>query len=293
MVSSLKKIILKIYNLYSSNNLAESAAGLSYYMIFSIFPFSMVVYATLSLISFDTNEIESLFKILIPNEISKLIESFFTHLDKSGGISFLVLGIVLTIYTLTRYVKAYESRLNKIYGIKSRNTFKSWCIALIFSQLLLIAFYATVFVIIVGENFLEFLSAYVMLKSMFVKLYLFLRFFICAAIVFFTLLSLYYIIPTVKQKLKDILPGTTCVLIMWVILTLSFSYYMNNFSNYSVIYGTVGAFMILLLWLYFTNIILLSGAIINNHFFKKRTKQIDTNNIKYTKFDINSKERQN
>ena len=293
MVSSLKKIILKIYNLYSSNNLAESAAGLSYYMIFSIFPFSMVVYATLSLISFDTNEIESLFKILIPNEISKLIESFFTHLDKSGGISFLVLGIVLTIYTLTRYVKAYESRLNKIYGIKSRNTIKSWCIALIFSQLLLIAFYATVFVIIVGENFLEFLSDYVVLKSMFVKLYLFLRFFICAAIVFFTLLLLYYIIPTVKQKLKDILPGTTCVLIMWVILTLSFSYYMNNFSNYSVIYGTVGAFMILLLWLYFTNIILLSGAIINNHFFKKRTKQIDTNNIKYTKFDINSKERQN
>lgn len=284
-----KIIIKKAVNIFTENNISESSAGLCYYMIFSFFPFSMVVYATVSLVSIETSELENFFKTLIPEEISRLISGFFTHIDTQNGISFLIFGIFVTIYSLTRYVKALESKIRIIYKSKPQNTFKSWCLALITSQLLLIAFYVTVFVIIVGENLLEHISMYFILSKPLIRLYLILRFFVCAAVVFLALLFLYYIMPASKQKIKDILPGTTCVMVVWIAISYGFSYYMNNFSNYSVIYGTVGAFMILLLWLYFTNMILLAGAIINYNTHNKRA--LESTNIQYKYFEINKKER--
>ncbi len=277
----------RVYRIYKTNNLAESAAGLSYYMVFSFFPFLMVVYATLSLFRFNSNDLENLIKVIIPSEISLLLQNFFIHLEKQSGVSFLIIGIILTIYTMTRYVKVFEGRIHAIYGSKERSGFKSWCLALLFSQLLLIAFYVTVFVIVMGENILNYISEYFYINKVFSELYLFFRFFICAAIVFFVILLLYYIMPAVKQKLRDVLPGASAVLLFWVLTSVFFSFYMNNISNYSLIYDSIGAFMMLLLWLYFTNLILLSGVLINGFFYKKRLEKsaLETKNLKFKKFN--------
>ena len=65
------------------------------------------------------------------------------------------------------------------------------------------------------------------------------------------------------QPIKKLLPGIIAALVSWMIVSIGFSFYVENFANYSVIYGTLGTVIVLLMWLYITAIILIMGAELN------------------------------
>jgi len=75
--------------------------------------------------------------------------------------------------------------------------------------------------------------------------------------------TIYYYAPDVEQKQKWITPGSVVAIPSWICSSLGFSYYINNFSTYDVTYGTLGAVIILLLWLYISGLVVLVGAVIN------------------------------
>ncbi|WP_288157567.1 YihY/virulence factor BrkB family protein, partial [Faecalibaculum rodentium] len=89
------------------------------------------------------------------------------------------------------------------------------------------------------------------------------RFLIAAAIMTIALIILYRCSIPTRVPFKTLLPGIVFSIIAWVISSIAFSFYVENFGDYSVIYGTLGAFVILLLWLYLTGLIFLAGSEIN------------------------------
>jgi len=68
----------------------------------------------------------------------------------------------------------------------------------------------------------------------------------------------------VRQKIRDTIAGTMFSMFSWIVISACFSYYMNNIARYSFLYGSIGAFIILLLWFYLSNTILLTGCAINS-----------------------------
>ena len=83
----------------------------------------------------------------------------------------------------------------------------------------------------------------------------------------------YYILPDLKGKesfkRKSALPGTVFFTTLWLVGSWGFSVYVNNFSTYNMLYGAIGAFFILMVWLYFTSIILLIGGEINSRVYNR------------------------
>jgi membrane protein len=74
----------------------------------------------------------------------------------------------------------------------------------------------------------------------------------------------YYLTPDVKQNWKWISPGAVIAIPCWIVMSLLFSYYINNFGSYNKTYGSIGAVIVLLLWLYLSGFIVLFGAVLNS-----------------------------
>ena len=99
----------------------------------------------------------------------------------------------------------------------------------------------------------------------------------------------YYILPHLRGndsfKRKSALPGTLFFCIFWLIGSWGFSIYVNNLGTYNLVYGTIGAFAVLMVWLYYTSVLLLIGGDLNSQVYNKMKRkaveiQQDINNLK-------------
>lgn len=285
----------ELLGIYFNNHIDEEAAVLSYYLLFSFFPASMVIYATLAMIKIDITWFDSFFTNLMPEQVSSIIDQLFRHLAEQENITYLIIGVGLTLSTMARYMKSLETKIRNMYQSKpKRNFFAQWGVSLFFSLLVICAFYITLFLLMTGENLFDFIGNYIHISQIFVRLWLFLRFIIIGACVFLVLFLIYCVLPGVRQKIGDIIPGTFFSMISWLVISAIFSYYMDNFARYSVLYGSIGAFIILLLWFYLSNTLLLLGGAINSVRYraKHHTNNMDEETIKYKKSKILHKEKE-
>ena len=96
-----------------------------------------------------------------------------------------------------------------------------------------------------------------------IRLWGWLRFLILAGIIFLVLCMLYRMAPKGHLSFRCIFPGALLSTLSWLVISMLFSFYVDNIRNYSLIYGSLGAIMVLMLWLYFTSVLLLFGAEFN------------------------------
>ena len=242
---------------------------MAYFLIFAFFPLLMVIHASFSMAISGFDIENTFFYSLLPNIIEDLLDSYIEHINANSNLSFLFLGIVLTVYTLTRFMKSMKRTVRKIYCSESyKNPLTEMLITVILSLLLIAAFFGSLVLLILGGQILIFLKKHFAsinitgLKSLS-------RFLFTSAIIFSVVLAIYKIIPNVNHRLRCIVPGTLFTSASWVLVSGIFSFYMNNFSNYSVIYGSIGAFIILLIWIYMSCLILLIGSCINAVIYNK------------------------
>ena len=170
------------------------------------------------------------------------------------------LGIILTLYSLTRYIRYYRQSIGKIYE-RSRDMtfFYDWIISFLFSIGMLLVFYLAVFSVFVTDSVLSALGLSFFTGSV----WYILRFFILALFAFFVICSLHFAECGNGDSFFYFAPGALCSVGFWMIISAIFSYYVGEFANYSIVYGSIGNVIMLLLWLNLTNNILLMSGVVN------------------------------
>lgn len=242
---------------------------MAYFLIFAFFPLLMVIHASFSMAIRGFDIEETFFYSLLPDVIEDLLDSYIEHISANSNLSFLFLGIILTIYTLTRFMKSIKRTVRRIYGsVSYKNPLTEIGISVTFSILLIGVFFVSIIILILGGQILDFIEFHFDDINL-VRIKTLSRFLFTSAIIFSVVLLLYYWIPNVYHKARHFIPGTLFSSASWVLVSGVFSFYMNNFSNYSVIYGSIGAFIMLLLWIYMSCLILLIGACINASLYHK------------------------
>ena len=101
------------------------------------------------------------------------------------------------------------------------------------------------------------------LDEIFVSLWMWLRLPVALVLLMLTVSTVYWAIPNVNNPYRLITPGAVLSVTVWVLASLGFSFYLANFTNYSVIYGSLGAAFALLLYFYISAAVLLMGAEVN------------------------------
>ncbi len=251
------------------DHVLESAATLSYYFLFSVFPLTILISASFSTLNISQNGLQSL-NNFIPNHILRILESYLEEISQGNTASLILVGIALTLYSMGKVIQTMKRKFRLAYGVRPKLPFLSeWFVSLIFVLLVMLSFYAMLIVIVAGNYLFRGIVYLLPFLSDTLPTFQALRLLGVAAYLFFVLLGLYYVLPGIRQKVKMVLPGTAFALSAWVLLSYLFSYFVENFSNFTSLYGSLGAIIALLTWLYFINLILLGGAYINAYLYRK------------------------
>lgn len=259
--------------IFFKNNLLSNAAEMAYYLVFAFFPLLMVVHASFSMVIRNFDIRQTVFYSILPKMIEELVDTYIEHISSNSNISFMILGVFLTLYTLSSFMKSMKRSVIKVYGFDSKaTTLYDWILSFVFSLLILAAFYLSLIILVLGGYILDIIGTFIGIPDIPVLATL-VRVLFTAFVVFSVVFIIYYNLPGVKQKPVHVLVGSALTASGWIIVTSIFTFYMNHFSRYSIIYGSIGAFIILLLWIYISCIILLSGMVINAVLYKRSERK--------------------
>lgn len=199
-----------------------------------------------------------------------LNEVFF--FSKGGLIA--VLGFCITLFLSTNTLAIVAKGLNRAYKIKETRSFLySRLLALIMVFVNALVLFLSITLIIFGKVIIKFLVTYLGMTEHLANIMLFSRWPIAFLTLFILAYLSYYILPDLSghEKLKrhSALPGSIFFCISWLIGSWVFSIYVNNLHTYNFVYGTIAGFAVMMMWLYYTSILILIGGEINSQLYEK------------------------
>ncbi|GFN34612.1 YihY/virulence factor BrkB family protein [Tepidimicrobium xylanilyticum] len=243
-------------------------AQLTYYLILSIFPFLIFFLNILSYTSITQENLFNGLDILLPQETQKLLQGIINEIAYSSSDTLLSLSFLLTLWTGSLGITAIIKAINKAYNVKKKRPYwRLKAIAIIFTVALALLLIIVLGMLVFGELIGNKIFGLIGATNIFIHLWEKLRIVIplMSMIIIFALL--YKFSPTPEEgihlKIRHTLPGAIFTTIGWVIASMIFSYYVNNFGKYSKTYGSLGGIIVLLIWLYIASIMIVLGGEIN------------------------------
>ena len=278
--SRLKQTVLLLIRNYSQHNVGKNAAALAYYLLFAIFPLLIFASNLLGLLKLDVFSITQTLSNFLPKDIVGLIESYLDYISHTSGHLLLWFSLVFSIWFPMRAVKGLMDDVRLAHHLsKPPNSLKYRLRQLIYTVVFLVVIILTLALSTLGEHVLGYIGRLLpentpRISGFIPDFWQYLRFIPMALLMFAALGALYALSMDKRPPIKQILPGIIAALISWMIVSIGFSFYVENFAHYSLIYGTMGAMIVLLMWLYMTALVLILGAEFNAALTKIRSMSI-------------------
>jgi membrane protein len=263
----LKAFGKRLYEEYENDAVADSAAALSYYFVFALFPFLFFLTTLAAFVPYVRHSVDTILvraHAILPEQAVGLVETHLRGLVEKPRPRLLGLGLLATLYSASRGVDALRKTLNLAYDVKeSRKWWKTEAVAFGMTIGGAILMLIAVAALTAGGAAGFWLAEKVGFAKVYVFVWSWLRWPITAVVIMFAAALAYYVLPDVKQKFKFITPGSVIGTIVWLVATWGFSVYVANFGNYNVTYGSIGGVIVLLTWFYITGFIFLMGGEMN------------------------------
>ena len=249
---------------YVRHNVAVQSAALAFYLLFTIFPFLIFTSALLGLLNLDIAGILQALGTFLPEEVLELVEMYLTYVAANPSPRLMVFGLVFSVYFPMRAANSLMDSVRTAYRLGApRAALGQWLKVLLYTVTLIVTIALTLTLMTFGERALWYAVAHFRLPEFVAELWVTLRFPTAGAVAFFALFSLYALAQDSPQPLRNLWPGTLFSLAAWMLLSGLYSYYANHFSHYSLLYGSIGAIIVVLIWLNLTALTLILGAEVN------------------------------
>ena len=284
---SLYSVIIFFIEEFLTGSLVNKASSLAYSFMLALFPATIFLFTLIPYIPIHNfqNELLRLVAIILPNDsATKFFDTNVVDIIKNQNGKLLSFGFLSALIFATNGVNNLMRAFNRSSLVmETRTWLKRRWIALILTLVISISLLIAIVIMIAGQSFISFIQSH-FYKNMHFWFYIFafVRWIIIVAIFFVTVSILYRYGPAHKQRWKFFNPGSILATCLAVLTSLGFTYYINHFSSYNKIYGSIGTLIIVMLWLYLNSLIILIGFELNaNIDFAKR-------NIKVVKPNFNS-----
>lgn len=256
----MKELILRIKTV----DVSGLGAELSYFFLLSMFPMLIFLFTLLPYLNLDQAQVMLFIRDYAPAEVAKMIGDILSQVlaNKNGGL--LSVGILATLWSASKGMNALTKALNRSYFQEdSRSFIIQRGMSIVFTIMLVGVVVVALGLPVFGEQIGSFIFSYVGFEDGFNTLWNQLRFILPPILIVVVFTLIYWLVPDIKLRFKTVLPGALFATVGWIITTFGFSFYVSNFGNYSNTYGSIGTIIILMLWLYFSAIILMIGGQIN------------------------------
>jgi membrane protein len=268
------KIWLEIYE----GSVFSRAAELAYYFLLALFP--MLIFLT-SLIGFLPDAQENIFRALasvMPGEAMKLVHDTIHDVVRNRGGGLISFGALGALWAASGGVNAVMNALTVAYDAKEDRSFwKVRLIAIGLTVILAMLIVVGVILIMFGDRFSVWLAARLGLGAAFAVFWGVVDYLLGLSFVFLGLQFIYYFGPNIEQNWRWITHGAVFAVVSLVIASLLLSVYLRYGPSYSATYGSLGAVIVLLLWLYLMGAAVIVGGEINANIRQAADKAIDQN----------------
>lgn len=245
------------------------AAQLAYYLILALFPFILVLVSLLGTFGNPAlaTTVLSYFERVMPTEVFELLNTFLGPIisGESPAPGLLSFGILFTIWSASGAFSAMINALNRAYDVEETRPFwKTKGIAILMTLGLSVLIVSGVALLVLGPSIGSGLAGIFGLSGTFEFVWNIARWPIALSLMVLAVAMMFYFAPDVKQPFRWITPGGLVGVLLWVLASLAFSLYVNNFGSYDQTYGSIGVVIVLLLYLYIASLTILFGATLNS-----------------------------
>jgi membrane protein len=273
---SWKYVARKTLREFSDDQCTDQAAALTYYAVLAVFPALLALFSLLGVVGQAPKAVKAITDIMKPLVSQSTLNTFtpvLQDLARSQGAGLaLILGLAGALWSASGYVGAFGRALNRIYEIDEGRPFWKLRPLMLVITLGAVLLSALVLVmLIVSGPLAQAIGNHIGLGSTAVTIWNIAKWPIIGFVVMMVVALLYYATPNVKQpKFRWISVGAAFAILIWVVASIGFAFYVANFSSYNKTYGSLAGVIVTLLWLWITNLALLLGAEIDSELERGR-----------------------
>ena len=270
---TLKKFVKEMYYRLMYDEISLLSANLSYYFILSLFPMLIVALALTPYFKIDQQFLLEKIHSFAPGDLGDYLFDMISEVLNNKNNTIITVGIVFTLWSASSGIYGIIIAFNNAFRVRDgRIWIVTKFISVVITALFLVGMFVVLALVVFGKQLTYLLFHKFNLDEGFYNLWSVLNYSFPILFIFIVFVFLYIMGPNLKLKAISIIPGEIFSTISWTLVSRLFGYYIDHFSSYIKTYGTIGAFMAFIIWLYITGYILIIGAEINAIFHNYRVE---------------------
>ncbi|MDJ0396463.1 YihY/virulence factor BrkB family protein [Rhodococcus sp. G-MC3] len=264
---------------FSRDQCTDLAAALTYYAVLSLFPALLAVVSLLGVFGQGQATVDGVLQIVGDLGPSSAVDSLRPTIEQlvqapTAGVA-LIIGLLGALWSASGYVGAFGRAMNRMYEVdEGRPIWKLRPVMLLVTVISLVLIAAAAVMLAISGPVAAAVGDAVGLGDTALTVWNIARWPVVLAIVVFAVAVLYYATPNIQQpKFRWISGGALLAIVVWILASAAFGFYVANFSSYNKTYGSLAGAVVFLLWLWITNLALLFGAELDSELERGRQLQ--------------------
>ncbi len=243
------------------------AGAVAFSFMLSLFPAMMIIFSIIPYIPIQAyrDTLMSSLQQILPHNAYQAIYTTIYDIINNQRTGVLSIGIILSLYYTSRGVIGLINSFDKVYpSFRQRNFWMKTLVSFKITIFLFLLLILSVVLIVAGEFVTRYLmnqmgatgsSAYFFLASI--------KWLVIILLFYFSISMIYFYAPAMHRRFRFFSAGSTVATFLSILTSLGFSFFINKFSNYNKLYGSIGTLIVIMLWLYYNSLVLLIGFELN------------------------------
>lgn len=243
----------------------SQSAELAYYILLALFPVLLALANVIPLLPLPTEQILEYVQMTVPEEVGNVILPILKGYLSGGSGGAISLGVIISLWPASKAFSVFQNVLNQVYDTKPRKNFIITRIFSFLTAVLLVTLVGVVaFLFVFGQEILKLVQSVIPIDILgIITAFEQVRWIIAFAVLIMILAFVYYFIPNVKWGIKYALPGAVFATIGFLLISQLFTLYINVAGGASIGTGTIGVFIVLMIWLFLLGNVFIIGGVVN------------------------------
>lgn len=246
------------------HGVSAQSAALAFYLLFTMFPLLIFFSALLGSLHLEQEELLLVLGRFLPAEVHAFVRMYLQYVARNSGARILLFGLFFSLYFPMRATNTLMRAVRTAYRLGApRAPARHILLTMLYTVMLIVTVIAALILLTTGRRLLDWAAVKLGLPVEWALLWRRLRFPVTALLMYFALFALYAMAQDGRRPVRELWPGVVFALAGWMMGSVLYSLYVEYVASYSLLYGPLGAAVVVLIWLYLTAAALIMGAEFN------------------------------
>ncbi len=267
----MKSDIISIAKGFSSrlknDNISAFSAQAAFFMIMSIAPFASLLLTLVKYLPISQSMVLEVIDSVLPDAFTPIVTGIFMEMYEKSNSTILSISVLIAMWSASRGVLSIVNGLESVYHVKKkRNYINLRIISAMYTIIFVSAIIFTLLLMVFGNNIYNILKKEAPGAAGIIEIFLKQKYIISMCLLSLFFLMVYKMVRRRENHVLESIPGAVISSLSWIVFSYVFSFYIDKFNDFSLMYGSLATIIILMLWLYFCMYIMFIGAEINVYF---------------------------